>query len=95
MHLMTHRAGSGMQDSCHHLQKSALAGAVFAYNAEGFAALHLEADIVQRPEIPVALHTIQRQQLLQAVARRVVNRVAFRNTLEFNGVHGWQIERLV
>ena len=78
-----------------YLQKSALAGSVFPHNAEGFAAIHLEANIVQRPEIPVALHTVERQQLLQAVARRVVDRVAFRNTLEFNGVHGWQIERLV
>jgi hypothetical protein len=43
---------------------------------------------VQRPEILVALQTIQGQQLLEAVTWRVVDRVAFRNTLEFNGVHG-------
>ena len=79
-----------MEDSSHHLQERALAGAVFPHNAEGFAALDLEADVVERPEILVALQTIQGQQLLEAVARRVVDRVAFRNTLEFNGVHGWE-----
>ena len=84
-----------MQDSGDHLQQRALAGSVLADNAERLAALHLEADVVERPEILVALQTIQRQQLLEAVARRVVDRVAFRNTLEFNGVHGWEIERLV
>ena len=87
------RAARRMQDPGHHLQERALAGAVFPHNAEGLAALHLEADVVERPEILVALQTIQGQQLLEAVARRVVDRVAFRNTLEFNGVHGW--ERLV
>ena len=91
----TDRAGSGMQDPGHHLQERALAGAVLPDDAEGLAALDLEADVVERPEILVALQTIQGQQLLEAVARRVVDRVAFRNTLEFNGVHGWEIERLV
>src|ERR1035437_6931669 len=91
----TDRAGGGMKDSGDHLQQRALSGAIFADNAERFAALDLEADIVEGPEILVALQTIQGQQLLEAVARRVVDRVAFRNTLEFNGVHGWEIERLV
>src|ERR1035437_439092 len=91
----TNRTGSGMKDAGDHLQQSAFAGAIFPHNAEGFAALDLEANVVQRPEILVALQTIQGQQLLQAVARRVVDRVAFRNTLEFNCVHGWEIERLV
>ncbi len=90
-----HSAGSGMQNPGHHLQQCALARSVLSHNAEGLAALHLEADVVERPEILVALQTIQGQQLLEAVARRVVDRVAFRNTLEFNGVHGWEIERLV
>ena len=89
------RAGRRMQDSGDHLQQRALARSVLSDNAERLAALHLEADVVERPEILVALQTIQRQQLLEAVARRVVDRVAFRNTLEFNGVHGWEIERLV
>ena len=84
-----------MQNSRDHLQERALAGAVLADDAEGLAALHLEADIVQRPEILVALQTVQRQQFLEAVARRVVDRVALRNTLEFNGVHSWEVKRLV
>ncbi len=89
------RARGGVQDARHHLQQRTFAGAVLADNAEGFAALDLEADVVERPEILVALQTVQRQQFLEAVARRVIDRVAFRNTLEFNGVHGWEIERLV
>ena len=90
-----HRARGGMKDPRNHLQERTLAGAVLPDDAEGLAAFHLKTDIVKRPEILVALQTIQRQQLLEAVARRVVDRVTFRNTLKFNGVHSWEIERLV
>jgi hypothetical protein len=84
-----------MKNSGYHLQKSAFAGAILPDDAESLTAADVEADLVERPEILVALQTIEGQQLLEAVARRVVDRVAFRNTLEFNGVHGWEIERLV
>ena len=80
----------GLQDPGHHLQQRALAGAVFPDDAEGLAALDLEADVVQRPEILVALQAVEGQQFLEAVARRIVDRVALGNTLEFNGVHGWE-----
>ena len=89
------RAGGGVQNPRDHLQERALAGAILPDDAERLAALHLKTDIVKRPEILVALQTVQRQQFLEAVARRVVDRVTFRNTLKFNGVHGWEIERLV
>ena len=90
-----HRSRSGREDSGDHLQQGALAGAVFADDAEGFAALHLEADVVQRPEILVALQAVERQQFLEPVARRVVDRVAFGNTLEFNGVHNVEVKKPV
>ena len=49
---------------------------------------HLEADVVQRPEIPVALQAVEGQQFLEPVARRSVDRVALGNPLKLDGVHG-------
>ena len=84
----------GLQNAGDDLQQRALAGAVLADDAEGLAALDLEADIVQRPEILVALQPVEGQQLLEPVAGRFVDRVALGNALEFDGIHGWEIERL-
>jgi hypothetical protein len=81
------RTAGRLQNAGHHLQQRALAGAVFADDAEGFAAAYFEADIVQGPEILVALQPVKREQLLQPVARRVIDRVALRDTLKFDGVH--------
>src|ERR1700691_2483896 len=81
------RTDCGVQNASHHLQQRALARSVLAHDAEGLAAADLEADIVQGPEIPVALEPVEREQLLQPVTRRVVDRVALRDTLKFDGVH--------
>jgi hypothetical protein len=58
-----------LQYTGHHLQQSTFAGAIFANDAEGFAVTDFEADIVQCPEILVALEPVKREQLLQPVAR--------------------------
>ena len=42
---------------------------------------------MNRPEVLMPLPAVERQQLLQAIAWGVVNRVALGNTLEFDGVH--------
>jgi hypothetical protein len=83
-----HQAGTGLQDARHDLQHGALAGPVFADDAEGFAAPDLAIDIVEGPKIAMALQAVEGQQLLEPVARSVVNGVTLRNPLEANGVHG-------
>ena len=82
------RCRGRLQNAGHHLQQGALAGAVFADDAEGFAAADFKAEIVQRPEVPVALEAVEGQQFLEPVARRVVDRVTLGDTLKFDGVHG-------
>ena len=72
------------------LQQRALARPVLADDAEGLAAFHVEADVVQRPKILMALQAVERQQFLQPVARLVVNRVAFGDSFELDGVHNQQ-----
>ena len=62
-------------DSAQDLQKRALAGAVSAYDAENFALLHLEADILERPELLdlVSLHDLTAAQHVARLAREIVN----------------------
>ena len=81
------RAAGGMQNAGHHLQQGAFAGAVFADDAEGLAAAHLEADVLQSPEIPMASHAVEGEQFFQPVARRFIDRVALGDALKFDGVH--------
>ena len=85
-----HRDGSrtGMEYPGHHLEQRALARTILPDDAEGFAAPHLEGDIVQRPEVPVTFDAIQGHQFPEPVARSVVDRVALGNTLKLDGVHG-------
>src|SRR5208283_1027408 len=52
-------SGGGLEDPGYHLEQRALAGTVLADDAEGFAALNVEGDIVQRPEIPMTLEAVQ------------------------------------
>ena len=63
---------------------------VLADDAKSLAAFHLEGDVMERPEVPVPLEAVQRQQFLEPVSRRIVYRVAFGHTLEFNRVHVWR-----
>ncbi len=65
-----------------------LPDAVFADDAEGFAALDLEGDVAQRPKIAMAPEAVEGEKLLKASRGRVVDGVALRNLLEFDGVHG-------
>src|ERR1700682_250466 len=69
------------------LQQGALPRPVLAHHTEGLAAPDFEADVAQGPEIFVPLDAPRREQLLQAVARRVVYRVAFGDILKLDGTH--------
>ena len=75
------------QDAGHHLQQRALAGAVLADHAEGFALANGEADVLQGPEIPVVATPVEGEQFLEPVARGVVDGVALGDVLEFNRMH--------
>ena len=57
-------AVGGMKNAGDDLQQRAFAGAVLADDAEGLAALDLEADIVERREVVVEGDAIQAQQVL-------------------------------
>ena len=68
--------------------KGAFTGAVLADDAEGFAAFDVESDIAECPKIAMPAHAIEGKQLLKASGWRVVDRVALRDLLKFDGVHG-------
>ena len=89
-HAPVHRnaSGSGLQNAGDDLQQRTLAGAVLAHDAERFAALDFKRDVAERPKIAVAVEAIEGEKLLKPPRWRVVDRVALRNLLKFDGVHG-------
>jgi antitoxin (DNA-binding transcriptional repressor) of toxin-antitoxin stability system len=83
--LYAHFAGAWLEDARHELERSALAGAVFADDAEDLAATDFEADVAQGFKIAVKSSTVEGCEFLQAIGGRVVNGVALRDMLEFDG----------
>ena len=71
---------------------SGLARTVLPHHTERLAPSNFEAYVVQGPEVFVPFEAIEGQQFLQPVARCVVDRVAFGNSLKFNGVHSGEKE---
>src|SRR6185369_17045226 len=69
-----------LQDAADDLQQGALAAAVGAYQAQHFALLYLEADVLERPEIAM-VRARARQQFAQAVAGAAVQTRQFGNVL--------------
>src|SRR5437660_1479365 len=67
-----------------YLKQRTLARPILSNDAKSLPAADLEADVSQSPKIPMETAGVERSQLLQAVARRRVNGVAFRNTRKFN-----------
>ena len=78
----------GLQDAGHDLQEGTFSGSVLADDTKRLATFDLETDIAQCPELGVALDAARRQQLPQAIAGRVVDRIALGDILKLNGIHG-------
>ena len=57
-------------------------------DAERLAALDEKGDVFQGEEVAVAARPVEGQQFREAVAGRIVDRVALGNFAEFDGVHG-------
>ncbi len=83
-----HRAGGWLQNTRADLQERALAAAIFADDAKGFAADDFEADVAQRPVILMKLAAVKGGKFLQTVARRVIDGITLRYTRKFDGESG-------
>lgn len=69
-------ARCGLEDSGDDLQEGTFTGSVFADDTEGFAALHLEGNIAESPEIAVVGDAIEGEEFFEAVAGSIVDWVA-------------------
>ena len=73
-----------MKDARDNLQQRAFAGAVLADDAESFAALNLEADVIKCREVVMERDTIQTEQFFEASAWGRVDRIVLGNPTELD-----------
>src|SRR3990167_2676457 len=69
------------------LQQRTLAGAIFSDQAKGGSFSDFERDVAQRPEVAMERAAVPGQQLLQAVGRARIDRVALRYALNVYRAH--------
>ena len=66
------------------LEEGAFPGPVFTDDAKGLAAVDVEGDVLEGPEVAVVGGAVKGKELLEAVRRGIVDGIALRNAVEFD-----------